>query len=68
MKNPCYNKETKTHCTKRYPGCGAKCKEWADYVKLRDAGYEQRMIDAMLERPRITNWRARKHQEGRKKR
>lgn len=68
MKNPCYNEETKTDCPNRKAGCAAKCEKWAEYVKLRDAEYLQRQTDAMLERPRISNWRARKHQEGRKKR
>lgn len=68
MKNPCYNESTHTDCPDRHSGCGATCEKWADYVKLRDAEYQQRQTNAMLSRARISNWRARKHQEGRKKR
>lgn len=67
MKNPCYNKETKTDCPDRHSGCGATCEKWAEYVVKRDAEYVQRQTDAMLSRARISNWRARKHQEGRRK-
>lgn len=67
MKNPCYNEATKTDCPDRHSGCGATCEKWAAYVVKRDAEYIQRQTDAMLERQRISNWRARKHQEGRRK-
>lgn len=63
MKNPCYNKETKTDCPDRHPGCGATCEKWAEYVKLRDAEYETRHREAAQERYRISNLKGRKHQE-----
>ena len=67
MKNPCYNEQTKTDCPDRSSGCGATCEKWAKYVKARDAEYERRHREAAEKRSRISNSRARKHQEGRKK-
>ncbi len=63
MKNPCYKKETRTDCTKRHPGCGATCKDWADYVAERDAEYDRRFRAKAQERHRISNHRGRNHQE-----
>ena len=65
MKNPCYNKETKTDCPDRYSGCGADCPKWAAYVVKRDAEYIKRHIENAEKRHRISNRKARKHQEKR---
>lgn len=65
--NPCYNEITKTDCPKRHPGCGANCKDWADYVELRDAEYVKRHKENAEMRQRISNYKARKHQDRRKK-
>lgn len=63
MDNPCYNKETKTDCPERYPGCGADCPKWAAYVVKRDAEYIQRQIQYNQDRERISNYKGRRHQE-----
>ena len=63
MGNPCYNKETKTDCPERYPGCGADCPKWAAYVVKRDAEYIQRQIQYNQDRERISNYKGRRHQE-----
>lgn len=65
MDNPCYDKETKTDCPKRYPGCGADCPKWAKYVVKRDAEYERRHRETAEQRNRISNLKGRKHQEKR---
>lgn len=44
MKNPCFNKETRTDCPKRCAGCAVNCPEWATYEKERNAEYERRRI------------------------
>ena len=48
MKNPCFNKETRTDCPKRCAGCAVNCPEWAAYVKERDAEYERRKIESAV--------------------
>ncbi len=58
-KNPCYNEQTKTHCTKRHPGCGATCPDWAEYVAERDAEYEQRRTQFLCGGKRISHKKAR---------
>ena len=63
MDNPCYNKETKTDCPERYPGCGADCPDWAAYVAKRDAEYIRRQIQYNQDRERISNYKGRRHQE-----
>ena len=59
MKNPCYNKLTKTDCPDRKSGCGATCKKWADYVRERDEEYIKRYWDKAQSRNRISNFKAR---------
>lgn len=44
MKNPCFNRETRTDCPRRHAGCAVDCPDWAAYVKERDAEYERRKI------------------------
>lgn len=44
MKNPCFNRETRTDCPKRKAGCAVDCPDWAKYVKERDEEYERRKI------------------------
>ena len=63
MDNPCYNKETKTDCPERYPGCGATCEKWAKYVVKRDAEYIQRQIQYNQDRERISYYQGRRQQE-----
>ena len=39
MDNPCYDKKTKTSCSKRCAGCLIGCQDWADYVMGRNQHY-----------------------------
>lgn len=50
IKNPCYNTTTKTDCPDRSLGCAARCPKWAEYVKQRDAMYQQRNREKEAER------------------
>lgn len=43
MKKPCYDPVTKRACTRRKVGCAITCKEWQEYVELRDEMYRERM-------------------------
>ena len=45
MKNPCFNPSTGEDCSRRKPGCGAHCKEWAKYIRKRDQVYKNRSDD-----------------------
>ena len=42
MKNPCYDRNTKSDCPDRKAGCAAKCPEWAAYVEERERMYKKR--------------------------
>ena len=48
LKNPCFNSETKTNCSKRCAGCAATCPDWKKYSQERDEQYEQRRNEAEL--------------------
>lgn len=45
MKNPCYDKATRTDCPDRHSGCGASCPKWAVYEKVRNKAYEKAYIE-----------------------
>lgn len=45
-KNPCYDKETKTDCPDRKPGCQIDCKKWKEYSVDREKRYEKRIVQA----------------------
>ena len=40
--SPCYNPELKEHCPDRTLGCAKTCPKWAEYVKKRNAIYDER--------------------------
>lgn len=42
---PCYDRKAKRNCPNRKAGCAASCKEWAEYVRKRDAQYEKIKIN-----------------------
>lgn len=42
LESPCYDRKTKQHCPKRYPGCAANCPDWDDYVEMREEEYKKR--------------------------
>ena len=45
MKNPCYDEELKRDCPDRCVGCAVNCERWAEYVRIRDAEYADRLDD-----------------------
>lgn len=45
IENPCYDRKTKTDCTKRKSGCHATCKEWAIYQAAKNEEYRRRKFD-----------------------
>lgn len=48
--NPCYNKLTKVDCPNREPYCGATCKKWKAYEKMRNEEYKKELIRKEVER------------------
>lgn len=44
MKNPCFDKETRTDCPRRHSGCAVDCLDWAAYEKARNEEYERRRV------------------------
>ena len=43
LKNPCYDEETGTDCTKRHVGCHETCNRWKIYTTLKAVERKQRI-------------------------
>ena len=46
--SPCFNPKTKESCSKRRAGCAVDCKEWAEYVKVRQKRYDKNKTIAVV--------------------
>lgn len=42
MKNPCFDKKTRTDCPDRCAGCGATCEKWKEYEQNRNQMYARK--------------------------
>ena len=64
MKNPCYNKQTKTDCPRRCAGCAINCPDWAEYVKERDARYKAEAAEREQQSLQVEGDRRRRKSKG----
>lgn len=46
-KSPCYDRKTKTSCTKRSTFCRQSCEEWKRYEEMKAEEYERRKVERM---------------------
>lgn len=42
LENPCFDKKTKTSCSRRCAGCQVFCEDWAEYCRMREEVYKKR--------------------------
>lgn len=43
MNSPCFDAKSKTDCPRRCAGCAKDCQEWDEYVRQRNAMYDERL-------------------------
>lgn len=64
MKNPCYNKQTKTDCPRRCAGCAINCPDWAEYVKKRAERYKAEAAEREQQGLQVEGDRRRRKSKG----